>query len=470
MNFIVRSIGIVLIFSGAVACGGQSPQLSDASTQSQAIVGGVASEYYESVGALGVVSELGFTTLCTATLVAPTKVLTSASCLEFDGANIQPWMLSFCTGSDVRDGSNCYDVVHYSPHPDFSSLLLTNDIALVELRFPGLPGLTPSALRTDFLADGPEFPSTNWVGYGVSDLVAQDAGIKRVAYGTITDLLTGSFLVEYDASGPCLGDLGAPALTLNAIATYEVAGVVSAFTADDSGLLCAGHSIHTSVAYHADWLNTQLALPAFSGCTLLAGDCEAGETCVWINHVGVCQTAGATAVGEACNPDPAMWASTLPCEDGATCLALDPTDFTQGTCYLYCEGDQACSGDDVCNELVSGDVICTAADICIDMDADGFCKEDDCNDADASLNPDATEICDDYKDNDCDGDTDAADADCVVPDDEDPVDDTPDDTGDDDSTKSDSDDDGGCAALPGQGHFEFLFLVGLLFGFRRFRK
>ncbi len=44
---------------------------------------------------------------------------------------------------------------------------------------------------------------------------------------------------------------------------------------------------------------------------------------------------------------------------------------------------------------------------CADMDGDGYCYEDDCNDADPEIHPGATEVCEQYPDipfdNDCDG-------------------------------------------------------------------
>jgi hypothetical protein len=49
---------------------------------------------------------------------------------------------------------------------------------------------------------------------------------------------------------------------------------------------------------------------------------------------------------------------------------------------------------------------------CTDDDNDGFCVEDDCDDANPDINPNAAEVCDDQVDNDCDGLYDGDDPDC----------------------------------------------------------
>jgi hypothetical protein len=49
---------------------------------------------------------------------------------------------------------------------------------------------------------------------------------------------------------------------------------------------------------------------------------------------------------------------------------------------------------------------------CTDADGDGFCAGEDCDDTDPSVSPAAAENCGDGIDNDCDGQIDAADAEC----------------------------------------------------------
>ncbi len=53
------------------------------------------------------------------------------------------------------------------------------------------------------------------------------------------------------------------------------------------------------------------------------------------------------------------------------------------------------------------------ADRCPDLDGDGFCAEDDCDDSSAFIHPDATESCQGGLDEDCDGAIDCWDADCM---------------------------------------------------------
>lgn len=91
------------------------------------------------------------------------------------------------------------------------------------------------------------------------------------------------------------------------------------------------------------------------------------------------------------------------------------------------DGDTHLDGADNCPLVgnsgqanADGDLPGDACDNCplvandsqVDADADGFGAACDCDDGDGAVNPGAAETCIDGIDNDCDGDTDAADADC----------------------------------------------------------
>ena len=117
-----------------------------------------------------------------------------------------------------------------------------------------------------------------------------------------------------------------------------------------------------------------------------------------------------------------------------------------------------------------------------DKDSDGYADpghpdcpngdQSDCDDTNPWVNPAMAEDCTDGIDNDCDGDVDAADADCPEADDDDSADDdaTGDDDMDDDTTTPD-DDDCQCRSQDGPigGPLVLLGLCGLLLCWRRLR-
>jgi Cys-rich repeat protein len=106
-------------------------------------------------------------------------------------------------------------------------------------------------------------------------------------------------------------------------------------------------------------------------------DCPAGQYCM---------------NGQCTAYDPC---ADVTCAAGETCI--------DGVCVACgCQSDADCDDGNPVTIDYCFNCQCSS-EVCVDIDADGYCEGEDCNDADASINPGARDICEDGMDNDCDG-------------------------------------------------------------------
>ena len=159
------------------------------------------------------------------------------------------------------------------------------------------------------------------------------------------------------------------------------------------------------VACAQDKCDTQISacLGAPESCTLTGGSCDAGAACYPTTTEGFngCFDTAGKAVGAPCNAS----ATDLECVDGSACVEGE----AGGVCARFCTSNAACGGGTCDMEIgVPGVGLCGAAgDVpCTDIDRDGACQADDCNDNDAGVHPGAAEACGNSKDDNCNGQTD----------------------------------------------------------------
>lgn len=341
----------------AAACEQPLPLTRPASTASP-IVGGTKTSGWPAVGAL-VADVPGYGYMgpfCTATLIAPSWVLTAAHCISsYQGMPIMPFFVKFYLGTDANASwggkpatGKLYQTEEFFPHPDYDPTLLTvgHDIGLVRLKGE-VTDVEPVVLNQKHLSGSHLNSRVLFVGFGVSDGKKQTgSGIKRETTMPMTWFDPLVFNTEPDGSGTCSGDSGGPGfLQMEPDGPFVQIGVVSAGTQSPgtTGDPCLqGYGIYTRVDAHISWI-AQVTGIAFVPCN--------GEICL-------CEAA--------CNPDGGCEndrCRTEPCLSGMLCfskcntgdiaclmdcrLRLKPGEDTVFDKLTYCIENKCASAQDV---------------------------------------------------------------------------------------------------------------------------
>ncbi len=175
---------------------------------SQRIVGGQLENAYPAVGAI--ISSKG--TLCTATLIDPAWILTAAHCIEGDS-------LTFVLGLKIDHPKREVPIDQVVIHPNYSSTLIENDLALAHLSTP-IVDVQPMGILTDIH----KAKSTNFtfVGYGLTGGFVDDSGVKRSVQIPMNQLFDNKFSYHKINRNTCAGDSGGPALAYYEAQQYIV--------------------------------------------------------------------------------------------------------------------------------------------------------------------------------------------------------------------------------------------------------
>jgi trypsin len=385
-------VGVFLL----AACGSKPPQLGAAIQASSAISYGEPDSGHPAVGMLTFPGGS-----CSATLIAPSKVLTAAHCLS------EATQGSFVVGPDQFHVTEKARFTRVVRNPDYA-IELAADIAVVTLEtaISDVPPIAVSSAPVDTSILGS--PLTV-VGFGLTE--GGESGTKRkvaLAFDLLTEFAIGFSVSENGGRTVDFGDSGGPAL-LQEGSVETVVGVTSKVT-DERGYF-------TRVDAFASWLATQGVGAADDSDAqvlpcLVSEDtgCPAGRHCRFVLDSGgsqrvACVASSPALENEACDADhvcdrnngsaiPMLCAPAAPgssegvCRDGCwlwgatpcgICVPLAPL-VTIG--YSAPESTTACNDDSACSPPTAK--CSSTASVCVqcvgdaDCDADSTCFANKC--------------------------------------------------------------------------------------------
>ncbi len=302
---IQKLIATCLMFSFYVSCAPKkSNELSNINlAEASAIFGGQDStiNFQKESGIVGLVIFIESilngesTSICTGTLIDPQIVMTAAHCVT-TGKNSRISRIAVVFINDMNKITKA-DVIFASviaPHEDFlkdvnsdieNDPTTWNDIALIKLKSPALPGFKLAKLaqpKTNNLNNNGNIPNTLMLaGYGIAtpivnkevidpttgetevvpaeDLENSSGVLRQVSGITVTSVTADQkeiLLQQSMAKGACHGDSGGPAFFKQRNQLVQV-GITSRGTNKIGN--CHEGAIYTNVIGHLDWIKTTAA-------------------------------------------------------------------------------------------------------------------------------------------------------------------------------------------------------------------
>jgi V8-like Glu-specific endopeptidase len=322
---------VLALVALAIGCGpATSVDTSRPSREESAadgIVGGSVTSEFPATGAL---TRYG-SAHCTATLIAPRKVVTAAHCL----VGISASSLRFVIGPSLSSAQANIQVVEIVPHPAYDDSSLVNDIGYATLSADA--PVAPMKLATmDSSWSGKHL---TFVGYGVTSGNGGGAGVKRAVSMPIASVWPTQFSYQTPGKNTCSGDSGGPAFA-QVNGEWRVAGVTSYGDA-----WCQQYGVDTRVDVFAAFLGQSGGggnpPPPSDPCggETYEGRCD-GSAVVWCENQSVHQQ-DCAATGKACG---------YSSEKGYyACVQPAPPDPCQGETYagrcdgnkvIWCENEQ----------------------------------------------------------------------------------------------------------------------------------
>ena len=221
-----RSIPLVLM----AAC--VAPVSEGEATQD--IVGGTQASIAQFPTVVGLL-EGGNNWFCTGVLVDKDYVMTSASCFEGVGNQVQV-RLDDQTIDDSGGRTVAVTTISKHPHFDINSTTWNHDIAMLKLATP-VTDRTPSSIMRQTVSTATQVTQ---VGFGVSNNNGGGGGVLRSLSTSTIDCgqagdagISNANLLCFNASdgtGSCYGDGGAPALVGGAVAGIASGGTSQSCT------------------------------------------------------------------------------------------------------------------------------------------------------------------------------------------------------------------------------------------------
>lgn len=305
---------------------------------------------------------------CSATLIAPSTLLTAAHCVDpriENQASVRIWVHNK-TSVQATVPNDFTEIVETRIHPGWSATNqnLGNDIALARLETPLSVAPKPwNAININAFGGKP----LRVVGYGLANTRPQTSGVKRVVdleFAQVTPTLI--FLGNQNGKGVCSGDSGGPSFHTFEDGVERVVGVHS-FTASGD----CDFGADSRVDIYASFINQWLAEKESPTCAL-DGRCKSG--CTPVDQDCVCGSDGtcsAQCLNLAQDPDcPKDCVANGVCSlaacprPDADCLELGETCQNDVQCpSRLCASDLQTPGR-YCSRFCAGDADCPAGMDC----------------------------------------------------------------------------------------------------------
>lgn len=265
--------GIALILGAAMLLTGAQPASAASPTIGPRIVGGVPVPITEAPWQVAV--EGDGSTLCGGSLIAANWVLTAAHCI---GSATSISVYAGITELDSGSGANQFGVVQAITNPGYNPTSFANDLTLIQLDRPIIPGPTMAPIALPTGEDAARWPMAGAAatisGWGSDRFGGSTQSSLRQGVVQVLTNPNGGECGEYGSSfngsiticaglpqggvDSCQGDSGGP-LVVAGNSGPTLAGVTS--VGNDCGQ-AAYPGIYTRVSAFLDWIRSYVPLPA----------------------------------------------------------------------------------------------------------------------------------------------------------------------------------------------------------------
>ncbi len=220
------------------------------------IVGGELDLENPAVGMVAWFDDVGGYIFCSGTVIEPQWVLTSASCAELVQTYLdEDLSVDLLLGLNLSQLDEQIAVEAGFPYPQWDHV--GSDVGLLRLASPAQ--VTPAPWNRGAISSEYEGSTLSYVGFGISQSSASDAGFRRVTQVPLLRLTARAVWGYHDdidaPKGICDQDFGGPTLlSLDGVPT--VVGVNAEVLQDgESSDPCKGYAISARTDVHAGWVD-----------------------------------------------------------------------------------------------------------------------------------------------------------------------------------------------------------------------